>query len=347
MKLSGATLRLWGWNKHFETAAAAYEGDGNNVARVTTDFGVAFALATEQGICRGEMTGKLRLSIERGEAVRPAVGDWVVIGLSDSSTNSADIMIHHTLPRQTTIVRKTPGKTTGEQVLATNVDTILIVTSLGPDLNIRRLERYLAVVRESGATPVVVLSKADLFPNASEQRDDIAQRLPGTTVIAINCMDEAAIATLDHYLVQYQTLALIGSSGVGKSTLINRWLGRALQSTQGVRDDGKGRHTTTYRQLFVLQNGALVIDTPGMRELGLWENEQGVAEVFSDISDLALQCRFGDCQHTREPGCAVIEAVRLGQLAEQRLISFRLLAAELSEKTTRETLIKRKKKSSR
>lgn len=256
----------------------------------------------------------------------PAVGDWVGVAADPGAERA---VIHCRLKRRSTVSRKAAGRAVDEQVLAANVDTIFLVTTLTEDLNPRRIERYLTLVWEAGAVPVVVLNKADLCEDPSAAADAIRARLPFVDVLAVSALNTDGLNELSPYLRPATTIALLGSSGVGKSTLVNRLLDRDLQKVAAIREaDGKGRHTTTSRQLVELASGALLIDTPGMRELQPWVDESAIDGAFEDIAQLAHACRFSDCAHAEEPGCAVLEAVAAGTLDANRLEHYRRLLRE-------------------
>jgi len=256
----------------------------------------------------------------------PAVGDWVGVRSGDTGDRGA---IDVRLERRTTVSRLAVGEAYARQVLAANVDTIFIVTTLTNDLNVRRLERYLTLVWESGATPVIVLNKADLCDDVEAASGAIRNRLPLVDVVVTSAASGAGVDDLDRWLQPAATIVMLGSSGVGKSTLVNRLLGAERQSTGAIRAfDGRGRHTTTARQLLEVRGGALLIDTPGLRELQAWDTEAAVAGAFEDVQTLAAQCRFSDCSHNGEPGCAVREAVDAGRLDADRLDNYHRLARE-------------------
>jgi ribosome biogenesis GTPase len=260
----------------------------------------------------------------------PAVGDWVAVRPPASPTEPG--LIRAILPRRSKFSRKAAGSRTDEQVVAANVDTVFLMTGLDGDFNPRRIERYLAAGWESGAEPVLVLSKADLSEDLAERVQEVETIALGAPVFAVSSRTGQGMEALAPYLRPGRTVSVLGSSGVGKSTLINFLLGRDVQKTGGVRaSDDRGRHTTTHRALFVTPSGALLLDTPGMRELQLWEADEGLGATFADIEDLAEGCRFNDCAHEGTPGCAVEAAVVEGALAPGRLESYRKLQRELRQ----------------
>jgi ribosome biogenesis GTPase len=307
-----------GWHSFFETQRASLGRSDLRVARVVEEQRGAWRLAGEfDGWA--EVSGRFRHE-SSSPADFPAVGDWV--GVSGP-------LIHVRLERRSAISRAAAGRAVEEQVLAANVDTIFLVTALTRDLNPRRLERYLTMVWDAGAMPVVVLNKADLSADPAAERAAIQSRLPLVDVVTTSALaGPDPLDDLASYLQPAQTVALLGSSGVGKSTLVNRLLGVAAQRVSHLDADGKGRHTTTSRQLIELPGGALLIDTPGLRELQPWVDETAVASAFDDITALAQGCRFADCSHDGEPGCAVAAAVESGRLDADRLENFRRLLRE-------------------
>lgn len=272
----------------------------------------------------GELTGKLRNDL-RGIA-RPAVGDWVAVADNDDRA-----IIHHILDRRTAMIRRGAGPAAQPQTIAANVDRFGIVTSSNRDFNLRRLERYLAVVWESGATPIVVLNKIDLIDDPSPLLAEIESVAFGVPIVGVSAVTGEGIDRLREHFAEGMTVAFVGSSGVGKSSLVNRLLGRASQEVKSVRDDdARGRHTTTRREMLLLPPGSVLIDTPGMRELGLIEDSGGIDATFGDITELAAACRFTDCQHDTEPGCAVQEALATGALSSERWESYGKLQREIA-----------------
>ncbi|MFM2106321.1 MAG: hypothetical protein RL338_1353 [Chloroflexota bacterium] len=323
----GTDLGAWGWDDRW---AALWDDAGDATggllpARVDAQHRGRWRLATGAGgDVSATVSGRLRDAAEPGAL--PAVGDWVAY----HPTHRGDGVIGLVLPRRTAFLRRAPGSAIAAQTIAANVDTILISTAIELDLNPRRLERYVAMAHESGAEPVVVLTKADLVDAGAAA--SIADRLATelfVSVVALSSLSGEGLDALAPWLRPGRTLALVGSSGVGKSTLLNRLAGGERMATGGIRaDDGKGRHTTTHRELFRLPSGALLLDTPGMRELGMWDAGEGLDETFADLAALAAACRFSDCAHEREPGCAILAAVSSGALAEARVASWRRLGTE-------------------
>lgn len=299
---------------------------GLEPARVGSEHRGSYMVFSGAGELRAEITGRLRHEAS-SRAELPSVGDWVAVRRLPGEDRA---MIHYVLPRHSRFVRKVAGLETEEQVVAANVDVVFLVSALDQDLNLRRAERYLTMAWESGASPVIVLSKADLNDDVDTAVADVASVAPGCPIHAVSTEDDASFEPLKTYLLGNKTSALLGSSGVGKSTIVNRLLGEERQVTKKIRGDGKGRHTTTHRELLLLPEGGLVIDTPGMRELQLWDADDGLDSTFSDVAGLAEGCRFNDCAHTTEPGCAVIAAVEDGSLPGARLESWRKLERELA-----------------
>ena len=319
-------LTALGWDdtlaEQFEPHAAA----GLVAGRVAVQHRGAYDVLTELGELRCDVAGRL-YDESASPADLPAVGDWVAVApRSDEQAGT----IHAVLPRRTKFSRKTAWQAAEEQVLAANIDVVFIVSSLNEDLNLRRLERYLILARESGAQPVVLLTKSDLAADVADAPaavDSIAADVP---VVVLSSVSGEGLDAVRSWLRPGVTAALLGSSGVGKSTLVNTLAGEELLTTQEIRDDGQGRHTTTRRELVRLPGGALVIDTPGMRELQLWVADEGLEETFEDVTSLFDQCRFSDCSHDSEPGCAVKAALEDGTLTPERWESYLKLQAELA-----------------
>ncbi len=309
------------------------------IGRIVSQEKGMYLMVTEKGEIRAEVSGKMRYNARSAKDF-PAVGDFVA-----ADCESGIGVIHSVLERKSLILRKAAGGGNKEQPVAANVDTVFICMSLNNDFNIRRLERYLSIVWESGAVPVTVLTKSDLCADKEGFMSVAEGAAFGTDIIVTGSDEPDSAKKLLKYLKAGRTAAFIGSSGVGKSTLINALLGEERLLTNGLRNDDKGRHTTTRRELFMLPGGGMVIDTPGMRELGMWDSGDGIERSFSDIEDLASLCRFSDCTHTGEPGCAVLKAVEDGVIKKERLDSYKKLMAENAySENTEEYLSEKKKK---
>jgi len=303
-------LALLGWDSWFEDRFAPNAAAGLEPARVTADFGAEFQVARATGTDRAHASR---------DVPAPAVGDWV--GLADG-------FIRAVLARRTSISRQTAGRETREQVLAANVDIAFVVAS-AQDVNVRRIERYLAMAWQSGAMPAVVLTKSDAVDSVDESRLEIESVAVDTTVIATSAVTGAGVDEMLAQLAGARTGVLLGPSGVGKSSLINRMAGVEMMKTRGVFRTGEGRHMTSHRQLIELPAGGMIIDTPGLREAQLWAGDEALDNLFEDIEQLALACRFPDCEHLTEPGCAIKAALADGSLDPGRLASYRKLQREL------------------
>lgn len=315
-----------GWSPELDDAFAAHAGDGLEPARVTVQNRGLYLVVGDDGEREAEITGRLRHDAEDGGDL-PAVGDWVAIRPAQGDGRA---MIAAVLPRRSKLSRKVAEREVEEQVLAANIDVIFIVTSLNRELRLRRLERYLATAWESGASPVIVLTKSDLAEDADARRADVESIAFGVPVHVVSAVTGEGLEELPAYFTGHRTGVFLGSSGVGKSTMINALAGEELQATATIREsDDRGRHTTTRRELILLPDGGIVIDTPGMRELQLWESDDGMDTAFTDVTQLMTQCRFSDCSHEREPGCAIKRALADGSLARERWESYTRLQREL------------------
>ena len=314
-----------GWNKFFEDNFIEYKEQGFIPARVSEEHKNNYRLFSEYGELFAEISGKYRFNVEsRGQL--PTVGDWVAITHIPAESKG---IINALLPRKSAFERKVAGETTVEQVVASNVDIVFIVSGLDHNYNIRRIERYLTLGWESGAMPVVVLNKAGLCENIDEVSAEVTAIAIGVPIHVTSARDGSGFEIFHQYLERGKTGAFLGSSGVGKSSIINFLTGSKDLPTQEVRDyDSRGRHTTTYRQLIMLPSGGIVIDTPGMRLLKLWGDDEGIKRVFEEIEELAASCRFRDCKHVEEPGCAVQTAISDGRLARDRYDSYLKLRKE-------------------
>ena len=309
-----------GWDAFFADAFGPYAADNLIPARVSARHHGPCELITERGRMGGVPAGKL------SEQDLPAVGDWVAVRPLDGERKA---VIEAVLPRRTSFTRKEAWQRTVAQVVASNVDTVFVVTAFGFDLNPRRLERYLTAAWDSGSAPVVVVNKSDTVDDPTVELIEIEPVTMGVPAHAVSAVSGEGLQDLDPYLQQGQTIALLGSSGVGKSTLVNRFAGREVLATSETSAAGRGRHTTSHRELVPLPSGAVLLDTPGMRELQLWADEQVLDTTFSEISELAAECRFSDCAHESEPECAIRRALNDGTLSRERWDSFCKLQREL------------------
>lgn len=293
-------------------------------ARVLSQEKGFYRIITNKGEKLAEVSGKFRFQAAVSSDY-PAVGDFVLVNWNESG-NSA--IIESLFPRKSAFVRKAAGEPQQEQVVAANIDIVFLCMALNNDFNLRRLERYISIAWDSGAIPVVVLTKSDLCDDLEQKLSEVSSVAFGVDVLVTTSTEENGYKKLLPFISEGKTVAFIGSSGVGKSTLINRLLGREQLKTNGLRNDDKGRHTTTHRELFLLPSGGMVIDTPGMREVGMWDNDTGIERTFSDIEELAALCKFRNCTHTNEPGCAIQKALETGELEAERWQSYQKLKTE-------------------
>jgi ribosome biogenesis GTPase len=329
-------LAALGWGAPFATSFHERAEPGRRPGRVVAEDRGLYLVATATGDVPASVSGRFRFQANEDADAWPAVGDWVA--LDDRSDGGT---IHAVLTRRSAFARMAAGKETRTQVIGANVDVVFVVTSLNQDFNVRRLERYLAAAWESGARPVVVLSKADLAEDVDGPLLAAESVAPGVPILVVSAVDGTGLEVVRSHLAPGRTLAVVGSSGVGKSTLINALAGRELQAVTQVRlDDGRGRHTTIRRELVRLDDGALVLDTPGMREFGL-DDDEGLGSSFADLEAIAAACRFRDCAHRSEPGCAVRAAARDGALGRDRVEAYVKLSREAAHAERRHDALAR------
>jgi ribosome biogenesis GTPase len=324
-----------GWDSFFDNAFEEYKNRDLVPARIARVNRTDYLAYGEKGGIRCEISGRYRY--EAGSNGHfPTVGDWVAMALC---SNESKAVINALLPRRSAFVRRTAGLKTEEQVIAANIDTVFIVCGLDGNYNLRRIERYLSLTWESGATPVVLLNKADLCAQIEECRNEVAEIAIGVPVHLISASQKLGLEVMAEYIRPGRTAAFLGSSGVGKSTIINSLAGSELLKVNEVSEMGsRGRHTTTHRELVLLPGGGMVIDTPGMREIQVWGDEEGLQQAFDDIEELATKCQFRDCRHLHEPGCAVQAAIGDGSLDSERLRSFLKLQKEFRYLAARQTM---------
>jgi ribosome biogenesis GTPase len=315
------TLSKLGWNSVHQEVWNQFDRGAHIPGRVIEVQKNTWRVASENVEFPARLSGRLWHRLVTSQAW-PGVGDWV-------EAEAAGI-IFDVLPRRSKLSRKAAGRRTEEQIVAANIDTVFVITSLDGDFSPRRLERYLTVIWEGGAQPVIILNKADLCDDVAGLQMEVEAASPGVSVYAISARDAVGLDQLQPHLRAGSTVALVGSSGVGKSTLTNQLCGFDRQAVRAIADDGRGRHTTTSRSLIVLPSGALLIDTPGMRELQLWATEESLNSTFEDIDQLGTQCRFRDCRHLDEPDCAVLAALSDGTVPQDRYDSYLKLRKELA-----------------
>lgn len=314
-------MRAYGLTPAIEFRAAQYKG--YTLARVVSQEKGLYRIVSEAGEKKAGVSGRFMYNAAVVSEY-PAVGDFVMADINEGG----NAVIHHVLERSSCFIRKAAGSSRKEQVVAANIDTLFLCMALNNDFNVRRMERYLSIAWDSGANPVIVLTKSDLCGDIDQRVSEIEGVAFGVDILVTTAMEDDGYQKIMPYIREGRTVAFIGSSGVGKSTLINRLIGEERLLTNGLRDDDKGRHTTTHRELILIPDGGMVIDTPGMRELGMWDSSEGVERTFSDVEALTGKCRFRDCTHGREPGCAVRAALESGELSYDRWDAYQHLMAE-------------------
>jgi ribosome biogenesis GTPase len=318
-------LSSLGWTRDVEAAFLEHRAAGLVPGRVALEHNHVYRVFTTEGEWLAEAAGRIKYLAE-GRHELPAVGDWVALRPPSSGGRAVIKVI---LPRRSKFSRKVAGRETEEQVVAANIDTVFIVSSIETVAKLRSIERYLVLVRQSGAQPVVILNKSDRSEDVAAAVTEVTLLAPDVPVHAVSALTGAGFEAVNDHLQPGRTVALLGPSGSGKSSIVNRLVGVELLATGEVRPwDSRGRHTSVHRQLVVLPSGGIVIDTPGMRELQLWDADEGVDQTFTDVSALAASCRFRDCRHDREPGCAVKAAVASGDLDADRYESYSKIARE-------------------
>lgn len=318
------TLESLGWTPFFAAAFKAHEGKELIPGRIAVQHRTHYIVLSELGELKGEVTGKMEY-LASGPQELPAVGDWVVLHPRPQESAATIVEL---LPRKSKFSRNVAGRKTEEQIVAANVDVVFIVSGLDNDFNLRRIERYLILARQSGAEPVILLNKSDLRDDMKGILKEVARMAGDIPVVMTSALNDKGLDVIMEHLTSGRTGALLGSSGVGKTTIINHLLGTERKTAEVRENDSRGRHTTTVRELIQLPSGGLLIDTPGMRELQLWGSTEGVEETFEDIEELERQCKFRDCSHGVEPGCQVRAALESGTLESERYESYKKLLRE-------------------
>ncbi|HHY84031.1 MAG TPA: ribosome small subunit-dependent GTPase A [Verrucomicrobia bacterium] len=345
---SAISLATLGWSPAWAEHLAALQNPDLQPGRIAIEDKHHYVVFADQRTWLGQVTGKLLHSVPARSEL-PKVGDWVTF--TPVQGDQEKCLIHHVLPRRTRLSRKVPGRQTEEQVLVTNVDIAFVVQALDRSFNLGLLQRHLAMVNAGGVKPVIVLNKADLCDDILDKLASVEKVAADTPVIAVSARTGRAIDSLTQLIRPGETVVFIGASGVGKSSLINTIYGEDIQATTEVREsDAKGRHTTTWRELIVLPNGGLVIDTPGMREFQMWMADELAQDAFPDVEEIALRCHFPNCTHTNEKRCAVLAAVESGELARQRYEQYIKLQRELAylhEAARHREYLERKRRSQR
>ena len=319
-------LKSIGYNETIDKEFESFKTQGFEIGRISAENKNNYLVLTKHGEVYGEITGKLLFNSDDASTL-PKVGDWVAIQLYD---NNELAIIHDILPRRTKLSRKVADRKTSEQVIAANIDVVFIVHSLDERFNINGIERYLVTAYQSGAEPVIILSKSDLCDDVENKLAQVKKISGNAKVLPISSIEHAGIDEVKQFFGDGETVVFVGASGAGKSTLINALLGKDLQVVKEVRiGDSKGKHTTTRRELIVFPEGGLLIDTPGLRELALWSSDNGFAVAFSEIETFGKECRYADCTHTHETNCAVKDAVASGQIPEEQYKNYLKLRKEL------------------
>ena len=326
------SLEDWGWDDRWAAAFTAAPGRELLPARVFLEQRGLFGVVTTEGERSARVLGSLRHKTV-DPADLPAVGDWIGV---ERVSGEKTLTVRHVLKRRTKLSRKAAGEALEEQVIAANLDAVFVITALNQDFNARRLERFMAVCRESGADPVILLNKLDACADPAPYLEEARAVASGAPVVALSAVTGAGTDELAEWIKPRHTIGFVGSSGVGKSTLVNRLLGTDHIRTFATRaSDERGRHTTTHRQMFALPGGGILLDTPGMREMQFWDADQGLAKAFDEIDGLASACRFRNCGHDSEPGCAVKSGLETGAVTLERLESWRKLRRELKARAAR------------